>query len=96
MIVVLNKIKEHPFAVNQPALRQKFPMVRDVSRHRLRRPARGRQMLLDAIHREIDALPGLRDAFPAAWFAIKDRLSSMPDDYLTFDRYRRAVRGGWR
>ena len=88
VIVLLNKIREQPFAVNQPALRQKFPMVRDVIATDCADPPEGRQMLLDAIHREIDALPGLRDAFPAAWFAIKDRLSSMPDDYLTFDRYR--------
>ena len=88
VIVVLNKIREHPFAVNQPALRQKFPMVRDVIATDCADPPEGRQTLLDAIHREIDALPGLRDAFPAAWFAIKDRLSSMPDNYLTFDRYR--------
>ena len=88
VIVVLNKIREHPFAVNQPALRQKFPMVRDVIATDCADPTEGRQTLLDAIHREIDALPGLRDAFPAAWFAIKDRLSSMPENYLTFDRYR--------
>ena len=88
VIVVLNKIKEHPFAVNQPALRQKFPMVRDVIATDCADPPEGRQALLDAIQREIDALPGLRDAFPAAWFAIKDRLSAMPDNYLTFDHYR--------
>ena len=88
VIVVLNKVKEHPFAVNQPALRQKFPMVRDIIATDCADPSVGRQTLLAAIHREIDALPGLRDAFPAAWFAIKDRLSTMPDNYLTFDHYR--------
>ncbi len=88
VIVVLNKIKEHPFAINQPALRQKFPMVRGVFATDCADPPEGRLPLLAAIQREIDALPGLRDAFPAAWFAIKDRLSAMPDNYLTFDHYR--------
>ena len=88
VIVVLNKIKEHPFAVNQPALRQKFPMVRDVFATDCADPPEGRPTLLDVIQREIDALPGRRDAFPAAWFAIKDRLSSMPDNFLTFDHFR--------
>jgi internalin A len=88
VIVVLNKIREHPFEVNRTTLRQKFPMVRDVVATDCADPPEGRQKLLDAIRREIDALPGLRDAFPAAWFAIKERLSSMPENYLTFDRYR--------
>lgn len=88
VIVVLNRIREHPFDVNRTALRLKFPMVRDVVATDCADPAAGREELLAAIHRGIDALPGLRDAFPAAWFAIKDRLSSMPENYLTFDRYR--------
>ena len=46
VIVVLNKIKEHPFAVNQPALRQKFPMVRDVIATDCADPPEGRQALL--------------------------------------------------
>ena len=87
-IVVLNKIREHPFDVNRSALRQKFPMVRDVIVTDCAEPAEGRQKLLGAIYREIDALTGLRDAFPAAWFEVKDRLSSMAESYLTFDRYR--------
>ena len=88
VIVVLNKIREHPFDVNRPALTQKFPMVRDVIATDCADPPEGLQALLAAVHREIDALPGLRDPFPAAWFALKDRLSAMPESYLTFDRYR--------
>ena len=88
VIIVLNKIREHPFDVNRTALRQKFPMIRDVIATDCADPPEGREHLLAAIHREIDALPGLRDAFPAAWFALKDRLSSMQENYLTFDRYR--------
>jgi len=88
VIVVLNKIRQHPFDVNRTALREKFPMVRDVIATDCADPPEGREKLLAAIRREIDALPGLRDAFPTAWFAIKDRLSSMYENYITFDRYR--------
>jgi internalin A len=79
VVVVLNKMKEHPFAVNQPALRQKFPGVREVIATDCADPPVGVQELRDAIHREIDGLPGLRDPFPAAWFAIKDQLSAMKE-----------------
>ena len=40
-----------------------------------------------AIERETDHLEHLRDAFPANWFAIKDRLAGMKENYLTFDRF---------
>ena len=95
VVVVLNKMKEHPFAVNQPALRQKFPGVREVIATDCADPPVGVQELRDAIHREIDGLPGLRDPFPAAWFAIKDQLSAMKENYLTFDPLPRTLCRGW-
>ena len=49
---------------------------------------KGVDALRAAILREIDTLPGLRDVFPTAWFAIKDQLSAMPENSLTFDRHR--------
>jgi hypothetical protein len=36
----------------------------------------------------VDALPEPRNRFPAAWFAIKDRLAAMPENYLSFADYR--------
>ena len=66
VIVVLNQDQGAPHRRQPAALRQKFPMVRNVIATDCANPPEGRQTLLDAIHREIDALPGLRDAFPAA------------------------------
>ncbi|HKP72897.1 MAG TPA: COR domain-containing protein, partial [Pyrinomonadaceae bacterium] len=34
-------------------------------------------------------LEHLRDAFPASWFSIKDRLAGMKKNYLSFDDYRK-------
>ena len=31
----------------------------------------------------------LRDTFPANWFAVKDQLTNMPDDFVSFDEFRR-------
>ena len=87
VIIVLNKIKEHAFDINRRALRQDFPNIRDVVATDCA-DRTGLDILNVLIQREIDALPHLRDKFPAAWFAIKDRLSKMTENYLTFDRYR--------
>ncbi|HUT34009.1 MAG TPA: COR domain-containing protein [Planctomycetota bacterium] len=87
VIVVLNKIKEHPFDLNRGGLKQKFPAIRDfIATDCADRT--GIAELRAAIERETDALEHLRASFPAAWFAIKDRLSGMKENYLTFDKYR--------
>ena len=87
VIVVLNKIKAHPFDVNRRALQAKFPAIREFVRTDCA-DGTGIKELRAAIERETDRLEHLRDAFPASWFALKDRLTGMTENYLTFDRYR--------
>jgi internalin A len=87
VIVVLNKIKEHSFDLNRRGLKQKFPNIRDYIETDCAVRI-GIAELNEAIKRETDHLEHLRDAFPASWFAIKDSLAGMKDNYLTFDRYR--------
>ena len=87
VIVVLNKIKEHPFDVNRRGLMQKFPAVRNFVATDCEAPI-GIDELRQVIERETDRLKHLRDAFPASWFTIKDRLAGMAENYLAFDRYR--------
>ena len=89
VIVVLNKIKLHPFDVNRRGLRQKFPEIvafvaTDCD------DGTGLEALRRLIQQETDRLPGLRDAFPASWFDIKDRLAGMAENYLTFGAYRQV------
>jgi len=88
VIVVLNKIKEHPFDVVRRALQQKYPFIRDFIRTDCE-DGTGIEELRHAVERETDRLEHLRDAFPAAWFSIKDSLAGMKKNYLSFDEYRR-------
>jgi len=87
VIVVLNKIKEQPFDLNRRALHQKYPGIRAF----VKTDCADRTGLAElgvAIRRETDGLEDLRAKFPASWFAVKDRLAGMKENYLTFDRYR--------
>jgi internalin A len=86
VIVVLNKIKEHPFDLNRRALQQKYPFIRDVIKTDCA-DGTGIITLREAIERETDRLEHLRDAFPANWFTIKDQLARMKKNYLSFDEY---------
>jgi len=86
VIVVLNKINEHPFSLSERTLKKKYPIrefVRTDCKDRT-----GIDELQRAIERETDRLDALRDAFPASWFEIKDKLANMDDNYLDFRRYR--------
>ncbi|MAG37481.1 MAG: serine/threonine protein kinase [Dehalococcoidia bacterium] len=86
VIVVLNKIKDLPFDVNRRALRQKFPAIRAFIETDCA-DRMGIDELQQVIERETDRLEHLRDAFPASWFSIKDRLAGMKENYLPFEQY---------
>lgn len=88
VIVVLNKIKAHTFDVNRRLLQEKYPFVREFVKTDCKTGV-GLKPLREAIKREADGLEHLRDPFPASWFAIKDRLTRMRRNFLSFEEYRR-------
>lgn len=91
VIVVLNKIKQHPFDVNRRGLIQKFGIVRDFVETDCADET-GIEELKQAILRETDRLEHLRDVFPASWCGIKDRLAAMETNYISYDQYRAICR----
>ena len=88
VIVVMNKIKDHPFDLNRRALQSKYPAIRDFIKTDCRESV-GLLDLRRAIERETDRLEHLRDSFPASWFSIKERLTAMADNFLGFEDYRK-------
>jgi internalin A len=87
VLIVLNKIKAHPFDLNHRVLRQKFPNIVDFIETDCE-TSDGINTLRETIKRETDRLEHLRDAFPASWFGIKDRIATMPENFISFERYR--------
>ena len=87
VIIVLNKIKEQPFDVNRLALQQKFPNICDFIQTDCKSEI-GLDILRTAIERETDRLEHLRDPFPASWTKIKNRLSNISKNYISFEKYR--------
>jgi internalin A len=86
VIVVLNKVKQHPFDVNRRALQQKYPPAQAFIKTDCE-DGTGIEELRKVIERVTDQLDDLRAAFPAAWFSIKNQLAAMKENYLDFGRY---------
>jgi internalin A len=87
VLIVLNKIKAHPFDLNRRALWQKFPNIVDFIETDCE-TSHGIDNLRQTIERETDRLEHLRDAFLASWFGIKDQIATMPENFISFERYR--------
>jgi internalin A len=89
--VVLNKIDEHPFDLIRRALKQKYPNIREFVATDCK-SGRGLKELDERLHGELGRWEARRVAFPASWFAIKERLAGMKESYLSFDRFRQICR----
>jgi internalin A len=87
VIIVLNKIKEHPFDVNRNALLRKYPFIREFVKTDCE-DATGIKELRRVVERETDNLEHLRDAFPSSWFSIKEAVAGMERNFLSFDEFR--------
>jgi len=74
--------------VNRNALLRKYPFIRDFIKTDCE-DATGIEELRRTVERETDKLEHLRDAFPASWFSIKEKLAGMDENYLSFDEYRK-------
>jgi internalin A len=77
VLVVLNKIDQHPFDLNYRALQFKYPQVHGFVKTDCKTEA---------------GLPGVRAMFPATWFAIKDELAGMKQNFLSYEKFRELCR----
>jgi internalin A len=73
--------------VNRRNLEDKYPKIRGFIETDCE-DGIGIDELKKMIKNETDHLEHLRDAFPSSWFAIKDKLAGMEENYLTFEQYR--------
>ena len=92
VLIALNKASLQRFDLDRRALQRKYPFIRGFVVTDCK-DRTGIEELRTAIERETNALKHLRDAFPASWFAIKDRLAGMEDNFITLEQYRDLCAG---
>lgn len=89
IIIVINQIDElkgqRPLNLDRRALQEKYN-IRDFVETSCATGA-GIPELKTAIAREIEQMKHVHDLWPREWFAIKERLRGMQDDYIPVEKY---------
>ncbi|MEM6451705.1 MAG: COR domain-containing protein, partial [Cyanobacteria bacterium P01_D01_bin.105] len=91
VIMVLNKMSEHPFDVNRRALKEKFPSIQAFVETDCA-TKQGIEQLRKIIEQETNQLEDLRIPFPGSWVTIKNELAAMKNNYISFEKYREICR----
>ncbi|MDP1586301.1 MAG: leucine-rich repeat domain-containing protein, partial [Prosthecobacter sp.] len=87
VLVVLNKIEQSPFELDEPAIQRDHPSVRSFHPFDCK-SGHGRTELLAALKKTIQGMDSVHKTFPAEWMKVKNRLSGMTENYLDQKQYR--------
>ncbi|GBO51562.1 hypothetical protein APA_526 [Pseudanabaena sp. lw0831] len=86
VIIVGNKKDEQPLDINRKALREKYPNIKAIIETSCSKNE-GIDELRAAILKQVGDLKEVYDLLPLTWFEVKQQLESMPEDFITYNRY---------
>ena len=86
VLVLLNKYRLHPFAVDENVLRERYPSIRAFISTDCKTNS-GFAALRKEIASTVAAMDSVRTPFPGEWFSIKDALAAMKENYLSYTSY---------
>jgi internalin A len=88
VLIVGNKIDQHPLDVDRTGLRRKYPPIVDIVETSAATGA-GLDDLRRVIAEKVDALPHVHDLLPESWFEIKTLLEGLgkSKNFITHDGY---------
>ncbi|MFM6621944.1 MAG: COR domain-containing protein [Dolichospermum sp.] len=86
IILVGNKIDEHPLDIDQPGLRNKYKNIKAIVSISCK-TGNGRETLLKIIKQELAKLEGINDLLPKSWFRVKTHLEEIKKDYILYHEY---------
>jgi internalin A len=81
VIVVQNKIAQHPFELNYRGLQARYPQIQGFVKTDCKEQV-GIQQIRELIKQVVESMPEVRMEFPSDWFNVKERLELMPDEHL--------------
>ncbi|WP_375471342.1 COR domain-containing protein, partial [uncultured Nostoc sp.] len=86
VIIVGNKKDEQPLDINRKALREKYPNIQAIIETSCQDNI-GIDELRTAIFQQVGNLKEVYDLLPLTWFEVKQQLESMPQDFISYNRY---------
>ncbi|NBQ70341.1 MAG: TIR domain-containing protein, partial [Nitrosomonadaceae bacterium] len=86
VIVVQNKIAQHPFDLNYRGLQARYPKIRGFVKTDCKDQI-GLRVLRELIESVVGDMPEVKMQFPADWFTVKERLESMDAEYLGYESF---------
>ncbi|BCL37533.1 COR domain-containing protein [Nostoc sp. MS1] len=86
IIIVGNKIDQHPLDLDQAGLGKKYPNIKDIVPVSCQ-DGRGLDKLRSAITEQIADLEHIHDPLPKSWFQVKTHLEQLKKDYIPYSDY---------
>ncbi|MEH2099060.1 MAG: leucine-rich repeat domain-containing protein [Nostoc sp.] len=86
VIIVGNKKDEQPLDINRKALREKYSNIQAIIETSCQDNI-GIDELRTAILQQVGNLKEVYDLLPLTWFEVKQQLESMPQDFISYNRY---------
>jgi internalin A len=86
VIVVQNKITQHPFDLNYRGLQARYPQIRGFVKTDCKDDV-GLSAFRELVESVASGMPEVRMQFPADWFAVKERLELMAEEYLGYQGF---------
>lgn len=86
VIVVQNKISQHPFDLNYRGLVARYPQIRGF----IKTDCKDRTGLLELrklVESVVEGMPEMRMQFPSDWFKVKEQLESMENEHLSYQGF---------
>ncbi|MBE9234278.1 GTP-binding protein, partial [Cuspidothrix issatschenkoi LEGE 03284] len=86
IILVGNKIDDHPLDIDKTGLHKKYKNIQDIVPISCK-TGEGIEKLLSIIKRELTKLEGINDPLPQSWFQVKTHLENIKKDYILYHEY---------
>lgn len=86
VIIVVNKIDEHLLELDHRVLQSKYPSIQDIV-YTSCATNEGFDQLQKTVIEAVTALPYLQEEWSFSWFAIKEKLRTLKDDFIPYESY---------
>jgi internalin A len=88
VLIVGNKIDQHPLDIDRTGLQKKYPNIVGILETSAATGA-GIEELKTAIAKQVNNLPHVRDLLPETWFTVKTKLEELgrESNFITHDKY---------